>query len=289
VHRTLADESAGIHAWLDLQLHPERIDDAALEPRLSNSPLATTSVQGLLDQFPAVQVLQPLRELAQGDSVSGTLRRDLRRELRERIPQRILADMTGVRLIRAVHTERQLEEMMTAFWFDHFNVFWGKGATRWLVSDYKRTAIRPHVFQKFEDMVLATARHPAMLFYLDNFQSVSPDSSLEASERQSEMARRIEGMPRRARDRARERMAQAELRETMRRQAGLNENYTRELMELHTLGVDGGYAQEDVVAVARILTGWTFQQPGNRMEMGQAVFGLRPNPGGFASRRVTWV
>lgn len=112
-------------------------------------------------------------------------------------------------------------------------------------------------------MVLATARHPAMLFSLDNFQSVSPDSSLEASERRSEMARRIEGMPRRARDRARERMAQAELRETTRRRAGLNENYARELMELHTLGVDGGYPQEDVVAVARILTGWTFQQPGN--------------------------
>ena len=262
--------SAGIHAWLDLQLHPEHIDDAALESKLSHAPLATTSVQGLLDRFPPEQVLQPRRELAQGDSVSGTPRRDLRREPRERNPQRILADMTGARLIRAVHTERQLEEMMTAFWFDHFNVFWGKGVTRWLVSDYERSAIRPHVFGKFEDMVLATARHPAMLFYLDNFQSVAPDSSLEARERRSEMARRIESMPRRARDRARRRMAQAEPSETTRGRAGLNENYARELMELHTLGVDGGYTQEDVVAVARILTGWTFQQPGNRMEMSQA-------------------
>ena len=260
--------STGVAGWLDLQLHPDRIDDAALDLLLAGVPIATMSFTDLLGQFPPGQVLRPLRELAQNDSLPRSQRRKLRQELGERNPRKILTDMTSARLLRAVHSERQLEEMMTAFWFDHFNVFWGKGAARWMVSDYERTAIRPHVFGKFEDMVLATARHPAMLFYLDNFQSVAPDSSLQARERRDGVTRRFAGMNPRARDRARERMAQA--RQQRQRRPGLNENYARELMELHTLGVDGGYSQADVIAVARILTGWTFQQPGNRMDMRQA-------------------
>ena len=264
--------SIGIADWLDVQLHPERIDDSALDPLLAGTSVATMSLTELLEQYPPGQVLQPLRELAQDESLSRNERRTLRRELGERGPRRILADMSSARLTRAVHSERQLEEMMTAFWFDHFNVLWGKGATRWLVSDDERTAMRGNVFGKFEDMVLATARHPAMLFYLDNFQSVAPDSSLRAKDRRDEVARRMQRMPPQARDRARERMAQLRdrEREQRRRTAGLNENYARELMELHTLGVDGGYTQADVIDVARILTGWTFQQPGNRMDMRQA-------------------
>ena len=157
--------------------------------------------------------------------------------------------------------------MMTTFWYDHFNVFWGKDATRSLVPDYERNAIRPHVFGKFEDMVLATAQHPAMLFYLDNFQSAASDSSLQARERRDAIAQRMRRMPARARARATQRMEEDQQR---RRRPGLNENYARELMELHTLGVDGGYTQADVIDVARILTGWTFGESGSRMEMRQA-------------------
>ena len=116
-------------------------------------------------------------------------------------------------------------------------------------------------------MVLATARHPAMLFYLDNFQSVAPDGSLQARERRDVIPQRMRRMP--AGTRARERATQR-MEERRRRRRGLNENYARELLELHTLGVDEDYTQADVIDVARILTGWTFQQAGNRMDMRQA-------------------
>ncbi len=258
--------SAGIPDWLDRQLHPERIDDAELGPLLAPVPVASMSLAELLRQYPPRQVLRPVRELLQGDSLSETERRGLRRELREHGPGRILADLTTARLARAVHSERQLQEMMTAFWFDHFNVFGGKGDTRWLIPDYERNAIRPHVFGKFEDMVLATAQHPAMLFYLDNFQSFAPDSSLQTRERRDVIAQRMRRMPPEAREQARQRMEQQQ----RRRQPGLNENYARELLELHTLGVDGGYTQADVIDVARILTGWTFGEQRSRMQMRRA-------------------
>ena len=259
--------SAGIAQWLDRQLHPELIDDSELEPRLAGAPAVSMSLAELLEQYPPSQVLQPVRELVQSDALPERERRRLRRELGEHSPRRILADLTAARLMRAVHSERQLEEMMTAFWFDHFNVFWGKGVTRTLIPDYEKNAIRPYVFGNFEDMVLATARHPAMLFYLDNFQSVAPDSSLQAREQRDVIAQRMRRMPARARERAAQRMEEQQRR---RRRAGLNENYARELMELHTLGVDGGYTQADVIDVARILTGWTFQQAGNQSDMRRA-------------------
>jgi uncharacterized protein (DUF1800 family) len=157
-------------------------------------------------------------------------------------PQRLLQELQGQKIVRAVASERQLEEVMTDFWFNHFNVFFQKGADRYLVSDYERNAIRPYVFGKFEDMLTATAQHPAMLFYLDNWQSVHVDSTAR-----NFLMRRLPPAQQAA---AKQRSAR-----------GLNENYARELMELHTLGVDGGYTQQDVVNVARALTGWTFNPP----------------------------
>ena len=247
--------SAGIADWLDRQLHPERIDDPALETRLAQIPVASMSLTELLGQYPPSQVLSSVRELVQGNSLPESETRRLRRELGEHSPRRILDGLATARITRAVHSGRQLQEMMTTFWYDHFNVFWGKDATRSLVPDYERNAIRLHVFGKFEDMVLATAQHPAMLFYLDNFQSAAPDSSLQARERRDVIAQRMRRMPARARARATQRMEEDQQR---RRRPGLNENYARELMELHTVGVDGGYTQADVIDVARILTGWTF-------------------------------
>ncbi len=136
-------------------------------------------------------------------------------------------DLAAAKLLRAVYSNRQLEEVLTDFWYNHFNVFLDKGADRYFVTAYERDVIRPHIFGRFHDLLLATAESPAMLFYLDNWQSAGPDARPNAN----------------------------------RRQRGLNENYARELMELHTLGVDGGYTQKDVTEVARCFTGWTIRGP----------------------------
>ncbi|TAL01160.1 MAG: DUF1800 domain-containing protein [Rhodospirillaceae bacterium] len=133
------------------------------------------------------------------------------------------AEAVEARLLRAISSPRQLEERMVEFWFNHFNVFVGKGLDRLWVGAYEQEAIRPHVLGKFRDLLGATAKHPAMLFYLDNWQNTAPGSPGVRGDFQ-----------------------------------GLNENYARELMELHTLGVNGGYTQDDVVNLARILTGWGF-------------------------------
>jgi uncharacterized protein (DUF1800 family) len=258
--------SDGSSDWLDRQLHPERIDNAALETLLDGVPVASMSLNELAGQYPPNQVLQSVRQLSQSNSLEESDQRRLRRELGEHSPRRILDGLATTRITNAVYSERQIEEMMTAFWYDHFNVFWGKDATRLLVPGYERNAIRPHVFGKFEDMVLATAQHPAMLFYLDNFQSAAPDSSLQARERRDANARRMRRMPAQARAQATQRMEEQQQR---RPRPGLNENYARELLELHTLGVDGGYTQADVIDVARILTGWTFGEQRSRMQMRQ--------------------
>ena len=154
---------------------------------------------------------------------------DLRRELMLSVnPQGVVADdlMEG-KLFRAIYSTHQLQELLVDFWYNHFNVFLNKGADRYLVPSYEREAIRPRVFGKFYDLLLATAQSPAMLFYLDNWQSVAPNS----------------GHP------------------NAKNRRGLNENYGRELLELHTLGVDAGYTQKDVVEVARCFTGWTIAGP----------------------------
>ncbi len=231
-----AVRAVGIEAWLDRQLHPERIDDPLLEARLIAYPLARADVATLIRDY------APPRRPADPPGDTATARRDReamspeqRRELALRSPQRILGDLVGARIQRAVLAERQLEEVMTDFWYNHFNVFFNKRLDRYLVGDYERSAIRPHVFGRFEDMLIATAQHPAMLFYLDNFTSAAPDSVTGRGAGDLAARRRV----------------------LQRREPGINENYARELLELHTLGVDGGYTQDDVVAVARAFTGWT--------------------------------
>jgi uncharacterized protein (DUF1800 family) len=166
-------------------------------------------------------------------------------------PQRVVAgELMQAKLLRAIYSERQLDEVMTDFWFNHFNVFLGKGADRYLVTSYERDVIRPHAMGKFEDLLVATARSPAMLFYLDNWLSVGPESELAQGIRRNPHPRRRGHFPSNPRP----------LKGKGKRN-GLNENYGRELMELHTLGVNGGYTQQDVTEVARVLTGWTIDQP----------------------------
>jgi uncharacterized protein (DUF1800 family) len=182
------------------------------------------------------------------------------------LPQRISAELQASRILRAVYSERQLQEVMVDFWSNHFNVFAGKGADRWLLVSYDRDTIRPNAMGKFSDLLLATAQSPAMLFYLDNFQSVSPDAQLGAGNgprAQRPLARLL--MSERVNDRPQIRMSnnpeQQRPQQQARQRRGINENYARELMELHTLGVEGGYTQKDVQEVARCFTGWTIFAP----------------------------
>ena len=259
----------GIEAWLDRQLDPSGIDDSAMRVRLEAYPAAEMTIAELYEAYPPPQVVRA--RLGSPDSVSREEMRRIRRELGIQSPNRILFDLGAAKLHRAVYSERQLEEVMTDFWFNHFNVFFAKGPDRWLVGDYEREAIRRHVFGEFEDMLVATASHPAMLVYLDNWQSQVPDSLnprgrhvVRNRSRFRKMTPRQRQVVLRMRGLSDDQIARVE--QGMRRQAGrepgLNENYARELLELHTLGVDGGYSQEDVVAVARAFTGWTIQLPG---------------------------
>ena len=226
----------GLAAYVDRQLDPGRIPDDRLEASLQAFPALTMSVPELLHSYP-----EPDPKLL-AKAQSGEMSQQEIRQMAplERRPARIAVELQAAKLTRAVLSERQLQEVMVDFWFNHFNVDARKGAVKWMIADYERTAIRPHALGKFRDLLLATAQHPAMLFYLDNWMSTKADLVVRAG-------------PQRG------------------RQMGLNENYAREIMELHTLGVDGGYTQKDVIDVARAFTGWSIDRP---REHGTSVFRL---------------
>ena len=173
--------------------------------------------------------------------------------------QTVVNELMQAKILRATLSERQLEEVLVDFWFNHFNVFVGKGQVRQYLTEYERETIRPNVLGSFRKLLGATAHSPAMLFYLDNFQSRSPNARAELP---PDMQQRMQNP--RITPQQRQQLAQRmeQMQAQQRRQGGgLNENYARELMELHTLGVDAGYTQQDVVEVARILTGWTIDRP----------------------------
>ena len=201
-------------------------------------------------------------------------------------PQRLSADLQASRILRAVYSERQLNEVMVDFWTNHFNVFMNKGADRWLLPSYDRDTIRPNAMGKFSTLLEATAKSPAMLFYLDNFQSVSPNASQQPLRpRQRQILRGMEGELRRRNVLMNQGAVQPVPRQPAPQQQrrGINENYARELMELHTLGVDGGYTQKDVQEVARCFTGWTIFQPRGGAAAVNAMMGdaARRNAGTF--------
>jgi uncharacterized protein (DUF1800 family) len=219
-------EAIGVEAWIERQLDPARIDDTAVEEGLRAWPTLSMSIGDLHREYPRPDP-ELQRRLAGGEMSP--------REVREqypvdRRPARIVAELQAARMLRAVASERQLQELMVDFWFNHFNVFAAKGEVRWYLTAYERDVIRPHALGRFGDLLRATARHPAMLFYLDNWLSRRPGFTARVGP--------DAGRP-----------------------SGLNENYARELMELHTLGVDGGYTQTDVTEVARAFTGWTIERP----------------------------
>ncbi|MBI1846366.1 MAG: DUF1800 domain-containing protein [Candidatus Rokubacteria bacterium] len=219
-------QAIGVRAWLEQQLDPRRLDDPVVAKEVATLTSLTLPIDAMLKEYP-----RPARDVRE-KVASGQMTRQQAMEAYppQKRPYRIVAELQAAKAVRAVSSERQLEEVMVDFWFNHFNVNAPKGVVKWYLTAYERDAIRPHALGRFRDLVRATSRHPAMLFYLDNYLSVRPDFTMPFG-------------PQRG------------------KKMGLNENYARELMELHTLGVDGGYTQQDVTEVARAFTGWGIERP----------------------------
>ena len=266
-------KAMGLQRYIDQQLHPERIPDHAAEQKLAGLTTVGLSSREIADRFerPALELR---RQKKQGDAQQMSPEE---RAIRQQAGS-VMLDLGEQKVLRAVYSERQLQEVLTDFWFNHFNVDARKGPGRFLLTEYEREVIRPHVFGKFRDLLGATAHSPAMLFYLDNWMSADPNGPY-FSRRQRPFPR-VPGVLRpqvgpgvRPQVGAEVRpQVEAEVRpqvgpragvgvQPARAKRGLNENYGRELMELHTIGVDGGYTQKDVTEVARAFTGWTIQNP----------------------------
>src|SRR5687768_316937 len=247
----------GVDQWIAMQLEPSRIRDTVGERLATRLPTLAMSSPDLLTRYPPPQVVRAQMRRADMSAADSA---EVRRSAQE--SRRVLADMQVAKVARAVASERQLEEVMVDFWENHFTVFGGKGPERYFIASYEREAIRPHALGKFRDLLGAVAQSPAMLFYLDNWQSSVEegrprlDCGLRTADCEQQLARR-----RRSMRNPREPSGQRAIRTPPNRPRGLNENYARELLELHTLGVDGGYTQQDIVNVARALTGWTLEQP----------------------------
>jgi len=342
--------AVGVDQWIDEQLHPERIDDHAVDARLAAFTTLRMDARELTEKFPPQQVIkevaegkksmprdpaeraiyesqvdayrereelkqakagqdagnsmemagdpkeaqrearlqadakvQELLELAPDERFRAILTmqpeerrmlaRDLKQDDRDRImqeftpeqretvmamvnPQQVVTtELQQTKVLRAIYSERQLDEVMTDFWFNHFNVFLGKGADRYMLTGYERDVIRPHALGKFRDLLEATAKSPAMLFYLDNWLSVGPHSQAALGTPQGGGYRRGPfGIPV-------YRPPNPQNPNAKKKSEGLNENYARELMELHTLSVNGGYTQKDVMEVAKVFTGWSVKRP----------------------------
>ena len=341
----------GVDKWIEEQLHPDKIDDKALDVRLAPFRTLRMNTRELVENFPPPQVIKAVKDgrmsmpsdpakravyeaqmerldrkqdaklepakstnsddtNANGKGKLSDEERQRRREVRQDVsaqveelldlppdqrmkqvlkmspeeqialsaslkgekgeafadglsaqqretlmainnPQRVVvSELTQAKLLRAIYSERQLDEVMSDFWFNHFNVFINKGADRYLLTEYERDVIRPHALGKFEDLLVATAKSPAMLFYLDNWLSVGPDSDLARGV--------VQHAPHKRRSHVRPRPVAGK---GKKKSSGLNENYGRELMELHTLSVSGGYTQADVTEVAKVFTGWTLAEP----------------------------
>jgi uncharacterized protein (DUF1800 family) len=231
-------EAAGLAAPApdaNVELEPVRALDEVLAPGELET-IRTGNAERkheLLESMPQERIEDMLIAMnpKQRTQLFGAAPSPIRREIMLlNSPQQVVAyDLLDSKMLRAVESTRQLAEELDDFWFNHFNVFYEKGSDRFLIPQYEREAIRPHVLGQFRDLLEATAKSPAMLFFLDNFESVRPD--IDANDKKRKVKR------------------------------GLNENYGRELMELHTLGVNGGYTQKDVTEVARCFTGWGIQEP----------------------------
>ncbi|MGI9079071.1 MAG: DUF1800 domain-containing protein [Gemmatimonadaceae bacterium] len=287
--------SIGLDRWIALQLEPRRIEDRDMTRFLSQFPTLALSTNEMVERFPPPQLIRaqeraemPRQGRDAPPMAPRGVRTDSAREMTLRTREDsvryrqaaeasrgVLAEAQIAKVARAVASERQLEEVMTDFWSNHFSVYAQKGATRYFITSYERDVIRPHALGNFRQMLGAVARSPAMLFYLDNWQSSADSGAPRLQSPRQPVARnglpsRRKGGARRGRGRDRVLRGGAPAMDSgdsapptapRRRPRGLNENYAREILELHTLGVDGGYTQQDVINVARALTGWTLENP----------------------------
>ncbi|MCX5762609.1 MAG: DUF1800 domain-containing protein [Gemmatimonadetes bacterium] len=239
----------GVDRWIEQQLHPERIDDSRADAWVNQFEATTSTAAELETRY---QNPGTLANLLGRRSAGGLTREDSAqvREARQHL-RRIGEEVQLSHVGRALQSERQLQEVLTDFWLNHFTVFSGKGVReQYYLAEYENRVIRPRALGRFRDLLGAVAKSPAMLFYLDNWESAADSGRprlVAATQRRRPAGRNpqspgVQQLQRRAR-------------------AGLNENYGRELLELHTLGVDGGYSQQDVIAAARALTGWTIAGP----------------------------
>jgi uncharacterized protein (DUF1800 family) len=267
-------KQVGLQRYIEEQLHPERMADDAVEKRLAGFETLRLNLQDIAERFeiPAMQAQQQRRAQAASDNGAVPATPPAAPNPQQERANLPMVELSAQKVLRAVYSERQLEEVLTDFWFNHFNVDARKGPVRYMLTEYERDVIRPHVLGHFRDLLGATAKSPAMLFYLDNWMSADPNGP-----HPEQMARAVRPAPRGAGQPrpgpfGNPRLGQmrpdrpaaapnAPAQPQARQRAGLNENYGRELLELHTLGVDGGYTQKDVTEVARAFTGWTIQQP----------------------------
>src|SRR6266487_502247 len=258
--------AAGVMQWIDRQLSPDKIADAALAKRERQFKILEYDTGDLAAMYVDAQRERRERQREATAAPDSMTRKPDPGGPADQRGRRFAGELQELAVVRAILSERQLYEVMVDFWINHFNVFLAKGADRFLTPSYIEATIRPRALGRFADLLVATAQSPAMLFYLDNWESVAPGSTPPQAMRLR--ARPLFGRapqfgrpplfdpgrdPMRAdsqRQRALERMPK-----------GINENYARELLELHTLGVEGGYTQQDVIDVARIFTGWSIRRP----------------------------
>ncbi|HAK12465.1 MAG TPA: DUF1800 domain-containing protein [Chitinophagaceae bacterium] len=258
---------SGLESWFEAQLNGQ-IADPSVTDKLSSYTALTYSNETIANTF-----LQP-NQVIQAAIRAGVISRDslkdvgktlLRPEIRQFAQEKgyqplieLHRQLINQKIIRAAYSNNQLKEVLTDFWFNHFNVSLTKNQSQQFVLTYERDAIRPFVTGQFAEMLLATAKHPAMLEYLDNASSVSNDNAQNKQQQSNpRFQRRQAAIDKALEDSARMGNPAAQIVMQRRKAEGLNENYAREIMELHTLGVDGGYQQKDVTEVARALTGWT--------------------------------
>ena len=260
----------GLDNWIDQQLHPEKIDDSAIEQFVANYSVLHQDQNALLQQYAQQQRerQQVRRERADSTRVmSASDSMAARQQLQQQfnLTRQVVTQLQSSRVARAVASERQLQEVMTDFWENHFNIYAQKGGPEpYYLADFDENVIRPHALGRFRDLLEAVAKSPAMLFYLDNARSMADSTRPTLAAQNGPGGIRVMPMRRgglgavlgamRAQQMQRQQQQQ-------RPRQGLNENYGRELLELHTLGVDGGYTQQDVINVARAFTGWTIKPP----------------------------
>jgi uncharacterized protein (DUF1800 family) len=250
----------GLENWFEQQLNGGLADEE-VATRLQGYDALAMSNQQIITQFPRgpqVRNMAVKDGFIKESELKEANQKDLRKlydEYRQKKglrPEReLFRQFISQKIVTALYSHNQLHQVMTDFWFNHFNVSITKPQCASFIPVYERDAIRPYVTGRFEEMLLATAKSPAMLLYLDNFSSMGKNEEMEDLQ-QRRMAR----------------LAQRQKEDTSKRprrnqNQGLNENYAREVMELHTLGVDGGYTQKDVTEAARVLTGWTIFPAGD--------------------------